>query len=75
MKSPANMFMPGETVIHSDINVTGEHTGQMKLRIVLQSDERFQIHPDRSVGADGYPKCTGFAEYDGVRRNVEEMAD
>lgn len=75
VKSPANMFMPGETVIHSDINVTGEHTGQMKLRIVLQADERFQIHPDRSVGADGYPKCTGFAEYDGVRRNVEEMAD
>lgn len=75
VKAPANMFMPGETVIQSDISVTGEHKGQMKLRIVLQADGRFQIHPDRSPAKDGYPKCTGFAEYDGVRRNVEDMAD
>lgn len=75
VKAPANMFMPGETVIQSDISVTGEHKGQMKLRIVLQANERFQIHPDRSLDEDGYPKCTGFAEYDGVRRNVEDMAD
>ena len=47
----------------------------MKLRIVLQADERFQIHPDRSLDEDGYPKCAGYAEYDGVRRNVEDMAD
>lgn len=75
VKSPANMFMPGETVIHSDISVTGEHKGQMKLRIVLQADAQFQIHPDRSLGEDGQPKCTGFAEYDGLRRNVEDMWD
>ncbi len=47
----------------------------MKLRIVLKADERFQIHPDRSLDEDGKPECTGFAEYDGVRRNVEEMGD
>lgn len=75
VKSPANMFMPGETVIHSDICVTGEHSGRMKLRIVLQADARFQIHPDRSPDEDGQPKCTGFAEYDGLRRNVEDMWD
>ena len=75
VKSPTNMFMPGETVIRSDINVTGGHKGQMKLRIVLQADDRFQIHPDRSLAEDGYPRCTGFAEYDGVRRNVEDMSD
>lgn len=75
VKSPANMFMPGETVIRSDINVTGEHQGQMKLRIALKADERFQIHPDRSLDEDGKPRCTGFAEYDGVRRDVEEMGD
>lgn len=75
VKAPENMFMPGETVIGSDLRVTGEHTGRMKLHMVLQSDERFQVHPDRSLDEDGEPKCTGFAEYDGVRRNVADMAD
>lgn len=75
VKAPANMFMPGETVIESDIRVTGEHTGRMELRIVLRPDERFQIHPDRGLGEDGKPKSFGFAEYDGIRRNVADMAD
>lgn len=75
VKAPANMFMPGETVIESDIHVTGEHTGRMELRIVLQADEHFQIHPDRGADADGNPRSFGFAEYDGIRRNVADMAD
>ena len=75
VKAPANMFMPGETVIESDIQVTGEHTGRMELRIVLQADEHFQIHPDRGADADGNPRSFGFAEYDGIRRNVADMAD
>jgi len=75
VKAPANMFMQGETVIQSDISVTGEHTGSMNLRIVFQSDEQFQIRPDRRLDENGEPKCTGFAEYDGIRRNVADMAD
>lgn len=75
VKAPANMFMPGETVIESDIRVTGEHTGRMELRIALQADERFQIHPDRSLDESGKPKCFGFAEFDGIRRNVSDMVD
>ena len=55
VKAPANMFMPGETAIQSDIRVTGEHKGRMKLRIVLQSDERMQVYPDRSLDEDGEP--------------------
>lgn len=75
VKAPANMFMPEETVIWSDIQVTGEHTGQMKLRITFLPDQRFQVHLAKGKGEDGYPKCAGFAEYDGIRRDVENMAD
>lgn len=75
VKAPANMFMPGETVIESDILVTGEHTGSMKLRIGLRADERFQVYPDRSLNDQGEPGCTGFAEYDGIRRDVADIAD
>ncbi len=69
------MFMPGETVIESDISVTGEHKGRMKLRIALQSDEQFQVCLDRSPDENGEPRSAGFAEYDGIRRNVADMAD
>ncbi|MDE7186335.1 MAG: hypothetical protein K2O13_02350, partial [Lachnospiraceae bacterium] len=75
VKAPANMFLPGETTIQSDIHVTGEHKGRMKLRIVLRSDERMQVYPDRSQDEDGEPRCTGFAEYDGIRRDAADMAD
>ena len=75
VKAPANMFLPGETTIQSDIHVTGEHKGRMKLRIVLRSDERMQVYPDRSQDEDGEPRCTGFAEYDGIRREAADMAD
>ncbi len=75
VKAPENMFMPGETVIESDISVTGEHKGRMKLRIALQSDEQFQVCLDRSPDENGEPRSAGFAEYDGIRRNVADMAD
>ncbi len=75
VKAPSNMFMSGETVIQSDLTVTGEHKGRMELRLVLQGDERFQIHLDRGLHEDGEPKCFGFAEYDGVRRDVADMVD
>lgn len=75
VKAPENMFMPGETVIESDIRVTGKHTGRMNLRIALQSDEQFQVCLDRSLDEKGEPRSAGFAEYDGIRRNVADMAD
>ena len=62
-------------MIESDIHVTGGHKGRMKLRITLQPDEQFQLFPDRSPDENGEPKCTGFAEYDGIRRNVADMSD
>lgn len=74
VKAPENMFRPGETWIKSDLTVSGAHNGQMKLRLVLHSDERFQIHPDMDPDENGNPKSCGFAEYDGVRRDVADMA-
>lgn len=75
VKAPANMFVPEETVIWSNLQVTGEHTGQMKLRITFLPDSRFQVHLAKDMDEDGEPKCYGYAEYDGLRRNVEDMAD
>ena len=39
----------------------------MKLSLVLQSDDHFQIYPDLE-------KSHGFAEYDGVRREVKDIS-
>lgn len=74
VKAPANMFRPGKTTIESDLTVTGAHQGQMKLRLEMYSDERFQIYPDFSADENGQPKSFGFAEYDGLRREVSELA-
>lgn len=62
-------------MIESDIRVTGEHTGRMNLCIALQSHEQFQVCLDRSLDGNGEPRSTGFAEYDGIRRNVADMAE
>ena len=74
VNAPTNMFRPGKTTIESDLTVTGAHQGQMKLRLELHSDERFQIYPDFSADENGQPKSFGFAEYDGLRREVSELA-
>ena len=73
VKTPANMFQPGETLIDADITVTGEHTGRMRLELAMQADARFQIHLDRTPDRDGLPRSRGFAEYDGIRRDVADM--
>ncbi len=73
VKTPANMFQPGETLILADITVTGGHTGRMQLQLVMQADSRFQIHLDRSLDQNGLPKSRGFAEYDGLRRDVADI--
>lgn len=74
VKAPDNMFRPGETTVESDLTVSGAHSGRMDLRIVFRSDERFQIYPDTGTHEDGRPKCFGYAEYDGLRREVSELA-
>ena len=74
VKAPDNMFRPGETTIESDLTVSGAHTGRMDLRVVFRSDERFQIYPDVGTHEDGRPKCFGYAEFDGLRREVSELA-
>ena len=75
VKAPVNMFRPEETVIQSDIHVTGAHTGQMKLRLIFEPEPGFQVHPAKGTDENGEPKCWGFAEYDGIRRNVEDMEE
>ena len=73
-KAPANMFTPGVTQIVGDVTVSGSHQGRMDLRLTLRADERFQIHPDFSPAEDGQPQCAGYAEYDGIRRDVKDMS-
>ena len=74
VKTPANMFTPGVTAIRGDITVYGAHQGRMDLRLTLRADERFQIHPDFSLGEDGRPLCDGYAEYDGIRREEKDLS-
>ena len=73
-RTPANMFTPGVTEIVGDITVHGAHQGRMDLRLTLRADERFQIHPDFSPAEDGRPMCDGYAEYDGIRRDVKDLS-
>lgn len=66
--APASMFSPGETVIESHIDVTGMHNGKSRFTLVFEADNRLQVTVNRD-------KSEGYAEYDGVRRIIEEMAD
>ena len=66
VQTPANMFQPGKTVIESDLHVSGAHTGHMNLRLVMQADEHFQVHPDLE-------QSYGSAEYDGLLREMKEI--
>lgn len=73
VKAPTNMFLPEETTIQSDIQVSGEHTGQMKLRLTFEPKSGFQMYPAKGCDENGELKCSGFAEYDGLRRDVKDM--
>lgn len=72
VKAPDNMFLPGETRIRGALRVHGEHNGQMELRLTLKSDQNFQVYPDFTPDENGLPESRGFAEYDGLRRELTQ---
>lgn len=72
--APANIFAPGETVVESDVRVTGEHVGEMKLRAVFRrrdvhSPAMLSFTPDE----EGLPESRGWSSYDGVTLRIEDM--
>ena len=68
-----------ETILESDIEMTGEECGEMKLRVTF-SKTTLQIggqpEPTRVLfenAEDGKPKSYGHAEYKGIRLNVRDV--
>jgi hypothetical protein len=72
--SAIHMFAPGDTVFEADLTVSGAHQGEMKLRALFKRDG---VHAPSmlsfSIGKDGLPESRGWASYDGVALNVEDM--
>ena len=63
-------------IYEADIEMAGEERGTMKCRITLSKIDF--CTPPRilfSAGADGNPKSSGYAEYNGIRLNVSDMAE
>ncbi len=63
-----------ESVYEADLAMTGEHQGEMKLRATFsqlsyQSPPRLLFEP----AEDGKPKSYGYARYNGVQMNIEEL--
>lgn len=74
VSAPASMFAPGKTVFSADLDVSGEHCGEMKLRAVFSRDG---IHAPAMLsfaeGEDGLPESRGYSSYDGVTMKIEDM--
>ena len=76
VKAPQNMFLPEETVIWSKLKITGEHQGEMDLRLTFQPGKaRGEVYLARGKDEHNLPQSYGYAVYDGLRRTVEEMSD
>ena len=59
----------------ADVEMTGEQQGEMKLRAVF-SNVTFELPPKLlfDKAEDGKPKSYGYATYNGVTMNIEDMA-
>lgn len=72
--APASIFAPGKTVFEADIDVSGKHTGEMKLRAVFR---RADVHAPAMLsfaeGDDGKPESCGHSTYDGVTVDIGDM--
>lgn len=63
-----------ETTYEADLEMTGEQQGEMKLRATFS---KISSGPPKLLledAEDGKPKSHGYAEYKGVRLNIEDMA-
>ena len=74
VQAPDDMFAAGKTIFEADLNVSGEHKGEMKLRAVF---ERQSAGAPAMIsfekGEDNLPESHGYASYDGKMLRVEDM--
>lgn len=70
----SNTSIMGESVYEADLILTGEQEGEMKLRATFsqasyEKPPRLLFEPAH----DGKPKSYGYARYNGVQMNIEDM--
>lgn len=72
--APESIFAMGKTCFEADLTVSGEHSGEMRLRAVFTRDG---VHAPAMLsfepGADGRPESHGWATYDGITVDIREM--
>ena len=72
----AGYSMTKEHWYEADLEMTGEKQGEIKLRFALSAitkDAPMKLLFEKA--ADGKPKSFGYAEYNGIRINIEDMMD
>lgn len=62
-----------ESTYEADLRMTGERQGEMKLRVTFSEITSGPPKLLFDEAEDGKPKSYGYAEYDGVRLNIEDM--
>lgn len=66
----------GESRYEADLEMTGEQRGRMKFRAAFSSmDGGMPIRLLFEKAEDGRPKSFGYAEYNGVRLNIEDLLE
>jgi len=72
--APPSMFSMGRTVLEVNLDVKGEHNGEMKLRAVFErknADAPAML--SFAVGEDDLPESHGWSTYDGTTLRIEDM--
>ena len=72
----ASYSFMGESVYEADLVITGPQPGEMKLRATFSqasysAPPKLLFEPDK----DGKPKSYGYARYNGIRLNVEDLTE
>jgi hypothetical protein len=66
----------GESVFEADLEMSGEQPGEMKLRATF-SQISFEKPPRLlfETGEDGKPKSFGYARYNGVQLDIQDLVE
>ncbi len=68
----------GESVYEADVAMSGEQTGEMKLRMTFSAasfDGGLLPELLLDTAEDGKPKSYGYAKYNGIQLNIEDLVD
>jgi len=77
----AHYDLTGENRFEAKVKLTGEKEGEMSFRVVFSAifgSDSSGLLPSKllfELDADGKPKSYGFAQYDGVRLNIEDLLE